>query len=273
MRAVIGGGKDGSPSPGCVQALALHVGIPERSERAANVPAWVGNEPCMTRRARFLGGLTASAALSILALGCGGAQVGRASSSPASGLSAGALPVTLGTRLYYTSVDPRVPSEMTVAVTEADDVIAFELGCGHVEPARALASPTTGVVDARTLATGRDEYGIDRCDRPASHETGLPAFLVSRGALDSLARHQRTLFRMSSHAREVALVPVARETLRVPVDGRPVEVPVIHARGDGVELWIADQGTPLVVREVDRSTGFTLEGIETPGATAPRARP
>lgn len=188
-------------------------------------------------------------------------------------MTAGALPVTQGARLYYTSTDPRVPSEMTVAVTEADDLLAFELGCGHVEPARALASPTTGVVDARTLANGRDEYGIDRCDRPASHETGLPAFLVSRGALDSLARHQRTLFRMSSHAREVALVPVARETLRVPVDGRPVDVSVIHARGDGVELWIADQGTPLVVREVDRTSGFTLEGIDTPRAATPHARP
>lgn len=211
------------------------------------------------------------AALGLLTLGCGGAQ-GRGS-SVASDTGAGVLPVTRGARLYYTSADPRVPSELTVAVIETGDTLAFELGCGHVEPARALASPTTGVVDAPTLASGRDEYGIDRCDRPASHERGLPAFLVSRGALDSLARHQRTLFRMSTHAREVALVPVARETLRVPVDGRPVDVPVIHARGDGVELWIADQGTPIVVREVDRTSGFTLEGVDTPGASAPRARP
>jgi hypothetical protein len=49
-------------------------------------------------------------------------------------------------------------------------------------------------------------------------------------------------------------------------------VDTIHARGDGMDLWIADVGTPIVVREVDHESGFALAGIDTADASTPRAR-
>ncbi len=202
-----------------------------------------------------------------LAPGCGGA-----SPRPAP-IAAGGLPIAPGARLYFESADPRGPAEMTVGIVGMGGSLTFELACGHVEPARRLASPTTGIVDATTLAEGRDVYSIDRCDRAELHEGGaLPAFLVSRRSLRALDRHERTLLRIERHGSAVALMPLAHESLSVRVDGRPTAIDTIHARGGGMDLWIADAGTPIVVREVDHERGFTLAGIDT-GASEPRARP
>lgn len=201
--------------------------------------------------------------------GCGAA----APRSETAAVSDGALPIAPGARLYFASDDPRGPGEMTIAIVGTGGSLTFELGCGHVEPARRLASPTTGIVDAATLADGRDVYPIDRCDRASLHEGGaLPAFLLSRRSVRALDHHERTTLRIESHGAAVALMPLAHESLTVEVDGRPTEVDTIHARGDGMDLWIADAGMPIVVREVDHERGFTLSGVDT-GARPPRARP
>lgn len=206
-------------------------------------------------------------ALALALAGCGAASPRVATVAP------GALPIVEGARLYFESADPRGPREMTVAVIGTGSAFAYELACGHVEPARTLASPTTGVVDAATLAVGRDVYDIDHCDRPVDHPGGaLPAFLVSQHALTALDRHERTTLRIQNHGAAVALVPLAHESVSVQVDGRPTRIDTIHARGGGMDLWIADVGTPIVVREVDHERGFTLAGIDT-GATPARARP
>lgn len=162
---------------------------------------------------------------------------------------------------------------MTVAILGTTPSLTFELACGHIEPARALASPTSGVVDSATLANGRDVYAIDHCDRPTLHESdGLPAFLVSAHALRALDRHERTTLRVEDHGSLVALVPLGHETLSVRIDGRATPIDTIHARSEGIDLWIAEIGTPVVIREVDHERGFTLEGVDT-GAATPHARP
>jgi hypothetical protein len=200
--------------------------------------------------------------------GCG------AASPRPSPIAEGALPIAPGARLYFESADPRGPREMTVAILGTSPSLSFELACGHVEPARALASPTTGVVDSSTLTSGRDVYAIDRCDRPAQHEgDGLPAFLVSTNALRALDRHERTTLRVQDHGSLVALLPIGHETLSVRVDGRPTPIDTLHARASGIDLWVAEVGTPIVVREIDHDRGFTLSGIDTRSAATPHARP
>ncbi len=185
----------------------------------------------------------------------------------------GALPIAPGSRLYFESADPRSPHELTVAIVGTGSSLTYELACGHVEPARALASPSSGVVSSTTLATGRDVYAIDRCDRRTVHEdSALPAFLVSMRALTALDHHERTVLRVENHGSAVALTPVGHETLSVRVDGQATPIDTIHARGDGMDLWIADVGTPIVVRELDHERGFALAGIDTAAAAAPRAR-
>jgi hypothetical protein len=179
-------------------------------------------------------------------------------------IAEGALPIAAGARLYFESADPRAPHEMTVAVTETGSAFGFQLGCGHVEPARALASPITGSVDGATLASGRDVSAMARCDRAGDpDEATLPAFLMPRRAVTALDHHERTLLRIANHGTTVALLPVGREIVSVSVDGRPTSIDTIHARGDGMDLWIAENGTPIVVREVDHERGFTLAGIDT----------
>lgn len=206
--------------------------------------------------------------LALAPSGCG------AASPHTSPIAEGALPITPGARLYFESADPRGPRQMTVAILGTNPSLSFELACGHVEPARALASPTTGVVDSTTLASGRDVYAIDHCDRPAQHEgDGLPAFLVSTHALEALDRHERTTLRVEDHGSLVALVPIGHETLSVRVDGRATPVDTVHARASGIDLWVADVGTPVVVREIDHDRGFTLSGIDTRDAATPHARP
>jgi hypothetical protein len=213
----------------------------------------------MDRRTSFV--LSLPFALALALAGCG-------ASSPRTAVASSTgdgLPVVTGARLYFESADPRAPHEMTVAIVDTSSSLSYELACGHVEPARALASPTTGIVDASTLAEGRDVYDIGHCDRPTTHDDGaaLPAFLVSRHTLSALGRHERTLLRVAQHGTAVALLPVGHESLTVRVDGRPTSVDTIHARGDGVDLWVADAGTPIVVRQTDHDRGFTLAGIDT----------
>jgi hypothetical protein len=133
-----------------------------------------------------------------------------------------------------------------------------------VEPAHALASPITGSVDGATLASGRAVSAMARCDRGGEHDSAaLPAFLMSRRAVTALDRHERTLLRVANHGTAVALFPVGHESLSVRVDGRATSIDTIHARGDGMDLWIAENGTPIVVREIDHEQGFTLAGIDT----------
>ena len=188
-------------------------------------------------------------------------------------IAEGALPVSAGARLYFESASVVGPREMTVSVLDAGSTFRFELGCGHIEPARALASPTRGSVDPSTLANGRDVYAIDHCDRPVDHDgASLPAFLVSAHALAALDHHERTLLRVESHGAAVALMPLGHESISVRIDGRATQVDTLHARGDGMDLWIAETGTPIVVREVDHDRGFTLAGIDTAGAPTPHAR-
>lgn len=204
----------------------------------------------------------------LLVAGCGAA---RPSPTP---VAEGALPITAGARLYYDSTDPRGPEEMTVAILDTGASLTYELACGHVEPARALASPTTGVVDSAALASGRDVYGIDHCDRPTEHEhDGLPAFLVSSHTRGALERHERTTLRVEDHGSVVALVPVGRETLSVRVDGRATPIETMHARAPGMDVWIAELGTPIVVRLVDHDRGFALAGIDTRAGGTSHARP
>ena len=203
------------------------------------------------------------------------ATVGCGAASPraAAPIAEGALPIAAGARLYFESADPRAPHELTVAVVDAGSTFSFQLGCGHVEPARALASPITGSVDGATLAGGRDVSAMARCDRAGDPDgTALPAFLMPRRAVTALDRHERTLLRIANHGTAVALLPVGHESVSVRVDGRPTSIDTIHARGDGMDVWIAESGTPIVVREIDHEQGFTLAGIDTANARTPRAR-
>jgi hypothetical protein len=213
------------------------------------------------------------ALLCLSAVGLSTIGCGAASPRPAAPVAEGALPITAGARLYFESADPRAPQELTVAVVDVGSSFSFAVGCGHVEPARALASPVTGVVDGATLASGRDVSAMTRCDRAGEHDAGaLPAFLMSARAMTALDHHERTMLRIANHGTAVALVPVGHESVSIRVDGHAMSIDTIHARGGGMDLWIADAGTPIVVRETDHDSGFTLAGIDTATARTPRAR-
>jgi hypothetical protein len=199
----------------------------------------------------------------VLVSGCGAAQRPHV-------FAEGELPIAAGARLYFASEGRHGRQDLTVAITDTERSFAFDLACAHVEPPVAMSGASTSV-GAAALENARSEYAVG-CDERLTADDALPAFLISRHTLAALDHHEQTMLRVEHHGAAVALFPVGNETLDVRVDGRVTHIPTVHARGDGMDVWIADVGTPIVVRLVDHDRGLALSGIDT-GRGAPRARP
>jgi hypothetical protein len=198
----------------------------------------------------------ASVALSLA--GCG------ASPPRAGHTNAGQLGVGAGSRLFFEADGEGGHGDVTVAVNEVEPRFSFELSCGHVAPGRPLQHPTTGSINGRAMAEGREVYSITHCDLLRERDgDALPLFIVSHRVATALDHRERTMVRREHQESDLALMPVGHETLRVRVDGRMVDVDTVHATGDGLELWIAQGATPIVVRMRDQDHVFTLAEVDT----------
>ncbi len=119
-------------------------------------------------------------------------------------------------------------------------------------------------MNTRALAEGREVYSVTSCETVRERDgDALPLFLMSQRVARALDRRERTTVRREHHERDLELMPVGRETLRVRVDGREVDVETVHAAGDGLELWIATGETPIVVRMREDDRSFTLAEVDT----------
>jgi hypothetical protein len=189
--------------------------------------------------------------------GCG------AATPRARSVNAGPLGITAGARLFFQTDGDDRAHDLTVAIDEVAPSFSFELACGHVDQGTPLAHATAGSVNTHALAEGREEYSVASCGALRERDgDALPMFLVSRRVANALGRRERTTVRREHQERDLALMPVGRETIRVRVDGREVDVDTVHATGDGLELWIAAGETPIVVRMRDRDRSLTLSEVD-----------
>ena len=209
-------------------------------------------------------------------VGCGASPRGTARlEGSARGVESASTPlVGPGSRLFFEAEGDQ-GRDLTVAVSEVLPRFAFELACGHIARGRPLEHATTASVSTSTLEGGRNEYSVTGCDSARERDgDSLPLFLVSRHVAQALAHRERTTVRREHQERDLALMPVGREVLRVRVDGRDVDVPTVHATGPGIDLWIATGDTPIVVRLEDEGRGFTLTEVDTgSGARAQHGSP
>lgn len=201
----------------------------------------------------------------------GVAMAGCGAATPRSArTSEGSLGVTAGSRLFFEAEGGDGSRDLTVAVSEVAPRFSFELACGHVDRGTPLENGTLGSVNTRALAEGREVYSVTSCDAVRERDgDSLPLFLVSHRVARALDHRERTTVRREHQEQDLALMPVGRETIRVQVDGRPVDVETVHATGNGLELWIAVGETPIVVRMRDNDHAFTLAEVDT--GTGPQA--
>lgn len=213
----------------------------------------------MTAKSTFLALFSLVLALS----GCGAA-------TPRGGHSGtGPLGVVAGSRLFFEAEGGDPTEDLTVAVEEVAPRFSFELACGHVDRGTPLEHATQGSVNTHALAEGREVYSVTSCDAVRERDgDALPLFLVSQRVASALGRRERTMVRRDHQHQDLALMPMGRETIRVRVDGRDVDVDTVHAVGEGLELWIAGGETPIVVRMRDNDRSFTLAEIDS--GNAPR---
>ncbi len=205
----------------------------------------------------------------VLALGVVASGCGAATPRPGHGQES-SLGVVAGARLFFAADEGDGHRGLTVAVSEVAPRFTFELACGHVDRGTPLDHATAGSVNHAALADGREMYSVTSCDAVRERDgDALPLFLVSHRVASALGRRERTTVRRDHQRQDLALMPIGRETIRVQVDGEPVDVDTVHATGDGLELWIAAGEPPIVVRMRDNDRDLTLAEVDT--GNGPRA--
>lgn len=175
--------------------------------------------------------------------------------------------LTPGAALRYEMADFDASDVYRFKLHDAEDGLALSSAFDGDEPVGAVTFSPDALDRGRTIAVlsqGSWQGDVDD-DDITRFEAELPPFLVSRAALQELRAGQTRLRPewAPPGAEPTTLTLRERLTLTIDAEGEPLEVPVLVAHGDGVELRVIDdERWPLVVERLEGDNYWRLLSLD-----------